>query len=628
MDLFVIYLLSGLLFLFLLISLGFQPQLLTRILGGILLFVALGGIGFYGFGYYSLYGGSLMSVMRTLFSVFCMFLGRNEISAISQVEQLKTPVCQIGIYLVHLLALYATASTVVAGVGARLLRTLNLLLLYHKRILLLYGVSENTLLFAERLKEREEGTLVFVDAGDAAGYDNRIMHMGGLLLSDGGAVQPGLPFLQRIGMRPGRKALQVYCLHENTVKNLRYAESLRSALEKAAIHPSQTTLTLLTEDAAVGSGLQTDSSSGDYGYGEVLALDPSELAARLMVRAYPPCDTMRFGEAGRADENFEAMIVGFGRTGQSVLRSLVMNGQFEGSDFHALIIDSRYSQVSGAFFSAYPGLSDSYRLDFMEENARSISVYRYLKDYVKQLNYVVICTGDDSENAEIAREYDDFLRRRGSRAIVLQCSGAGVTYFAKPDGLPEVIDPYRPEVLCVGRQDRLAMLINHQYCLSQSRTLEEDWADCDYFSRMSCRASADYACAFLKAAGISQEELREHGWPDDEELMENLARMEHLRWCAFHIAMGYRPMPAEMFEQRARERARQVAETGSSSLRPGKDTENRLHVCLIPWEDLDALSEREGALTDRHPDYKQMDRDNLLMIPVLYREQQEGGNQA
>ncbi len=625
MNLLSVYLLTGLLFLILLISLGFQPRLLTRILGGILLLVALGGIGFYGFGYYKLYGGTMMSVARTLFSVFCMFLGRNEISAISQADALKTPLCQIGIYTVHLLALYATASTVVAGVGARLLRTLNLLFLYHRRILLIYGVNEASLRFAERLKEKTEGALVFVDDGNAGGYETRIMHMGGLLLSDDGAARPGAAFPGRIGLRPGRKELQVFCLHETPVRNLRYAEALRSALEGAGILSSQTSVTLLTEDASVGSVLQAGSrEGGEYGYGEVLALESAELAARLMVRQYPPYATMRFGRQGRADENFEALIVGFGRTGQAVLRSLVMNGQFEGSDFHALIIDSQYTRQSGAFFSRYPELSACCRLDFMEDNARSIAVYKYLADYVDQLNYVVVCTGNEAVNAEISREYTEYLGRRGCRAVVLQCSGAGVTRLTEPDGLPEVIDPFRPDVLCGGRQDRLAILINHQYNLSRGRTAAEDWADCDYFSRMSCRASADYMGAFLRAAGCTEDQVGRDGWPEDPVLMENLSRMEHLRWCGFHYAMGYRRMPEEVFRERAQARMEEIRVRGSSAIRPAKDTEKRLHACLIPWESLDALSALEGTLTDRRPDYKQMDTDNLLMIPVLLREQEKG----
>lgn len=47
----------------------------------------------------------------------------------------------------------------------------------------------------------------------------------------------------------------------------------------------------------------------------------------------------------------------------------------------------------------------------------------------------------------------------------------------------------------------------------------------------------------------------------------------------------------------------------------------RLHACIIPWDGLDALSERENAVTGGHVDYKAMDRDNVLALPALLREE-------
>ena len=51
----------------------------------------------------------------------------------------------------------------------------------------------------------------------------------------------------------------------------------------------------------------------------------------------------------------------------------------------------------------------------------------------------------------------------------------------------------------------------------------------------------------------------------------------------------------------------------------GKDLGERLHCCLIPWEDLDDLSARENAVTGKSVDYKQMDRNNVLTLPELLK---------
>ena len=44
----------------------------------------------------------------------------------------------------------------------------------------------------------------------------------------------------------------------------------------------------------------------------------------------------------------------------------------------------------------------------------------------------------------------------------------------------------------------------------------------------------------------------------------------------------------------------------------------------MPWDALDALSERETALTGRKVDYKQMDINNVLTLPRLLRAEEEG----
>ena len=49
------------------------------------------------------------------------------------------------------------------------------------------------------------------------------------------------------------------------------------------------------------------------------------------------------------------------------------------------------------------------------------------------------------------------------------------------------------------------------------------------------------------------------------------------------------------------------------------------HNCLIAWEDLDALSEKENAVTGGGVDYKQYDINNVLAIPKLL---QAGGENA
>jgi hypothetical protein len=160
-------------------------------------------------------------------------------------------------------------------------------------------------------------------------------------------------------------------------------------------------------------------------------------------------------------------------------------------------------------------------------------------------------------------------------------------------------------VLYGGKMDDRAKQINHYYC-GEDGDAEKQWAECDYFSRMSCRASADFLTALFKRLELlGKEEL-------SEEFIENLSKTEHLRWCAFHYSMGF----SKMDEETIKKRAERYLEDGT--VRITKDMSLRQHACLVPWDELDKLSQYENSITGKNTDYKQIDRDNIrVMIKVL-----------
>ena len=51
-----------------------------------------------------------------------------------------------------------------------------------------------------------------------------------------------------------------------------------------------------------------------------------------------------------------------------------------------------------------------------------------------------------------------------------------------------------------------------------------------------------------------------------------------------------------------------------------KDVAKRIHSCLIPWEALDELSQRENAVTGGDVDYQDLDRQNVLALARLLKE--------
>lgn len=419
--------------------------------------------------------------------------------------------------------------------------------------------------------------------------------------------------LRRLGIRPGRRRVEIAALHEDCDKNFAFSRAFLTALQAAGIRPMQTLLLMQGVDEQHAASLTA--ADDRYGYGSVLAFDEYQLAARLMVQQLPPCELVHFDEHGRAQEDFSVLMIGFGRMGHAALEALLMNGQFCGSCFRADIFDA--NAQSGVLYDHE--ILRQYDIRFHTTSGKSDALYAFLNERKNALRYIVLCTGSEKENREIAWELSRWLKLHDISPAIVQCTSNGIVYTRSGEQEPVYQPIYSSDVLNIEQMDRMAMVVNHAYCLSSGKTIRNNWLNCDYFSRMSSRAFADFHPAVLKAAGKSAQQVLSGDWPPPAETLENLAIMEHMRWCAFHYVMDFSPMSKEEHEDRIERYCRDMRQTGTSALSINKNMKNRTHACLIPWEELDALSAQENAATGGRIDYKQMDRSNILVLPKLLR---------
>ena len=296
-----------------------------------------------------------------------------------------------------------------------------------------------------------------------------------------------------------------------------------------------------------------------------------------------------------------------------------MNGQFEGSNFHIAVFSPSLKSTDGSFFNQFPQLCKEYNISFYDSDARSRKLYEYLHDRGSNLKYVAICTGNEAINHEIAEELTSFFRSMGRSTPVYKCSRKGVDAYA-PDGtVASSCGLYRSDLLCSNDLDQMAMILNHRYQSPSSKTALENWMLCDYFSRQSCRAAADFVPALLRAAGRTREQVIAGDWCLSDAQKENLSKTEHLRWCAFHYCMGFSPMESSEFEARTEIYRQQIENDGKATIRIGKNMADRTHACLVEWDALDLLSEKEAAVTGKYVDYKAMDTENIMAVPQLLR---------
>lgn len=597
------------------INLVVRPEFMPKLLGIFAGITLLGGFVYYGISFYQLLEDIPQTAVRTLYAAFRMMIGENDYGDIAEAPMLATTVSQLVFWLLHLLGLMTTAGAAITAVGSGIIRRIRLLLNRKSSLSVIYGINSSTIAFGRELMEQENTTVVYVYQNMDEAHKESITEMNCIIRTDLSATEPGKRFLRSIGLGHGRRKLRLYALSQDSTGNEAYAAGLLKLMQEDNIAAERTSLTILTPDEDTESCFQAMATQ--YGYGSVIAINEPEMAARLLIKHYPPAHTLRFHQDGTAAEDFHALIIGFGQVGQTVLRQLIMNGQFEGSTFHAAVFAKDCLSTIGRLTHQYGQVIKNYDISFHNEDGRSQALYDYVLTHQETLKYIVICTGSDACNLELEQELRQYIHSLHANMNIYRVSRQGVIHKAGPGNIRQ--NPiYCREILCSDKIDRMAMVLNHSYCGGPSP--QEDWKSCDYFSRMSSRASADFAHSMIYAAGQTEEDILAGSWNPQGILLENLAKTEHLRWNAFHFAMGFSPMPESVYAQRTAQYLKEKAETGTGRTRIGKDLVSRYHACLIPWDQLDSLSALENSITGGSVNYKDADRKNIIAMGDVIRE--------
>ncbi|MBR5177383.1 MAG: hypothetical protein IKW90_01120 [Lachnospiraceae bacterium] len=612
-----VILLSAAFFVVVIFYIALEQEKRERITGIAFFIAALGGIVLYGFAYSHGHEGlfvHMSAVLRTLIDVGRMFVGMNNEAVFREALEnagLNGSVLVVLFWTVHFLAYYSMASAAIMALGKGAIRRLRQFLLRVKNVVVIYGVNDSSLAFGRHMSSDKHNSLVFVGRADSS-QESVIRQMGALLYNDDVSLQPQKAFFKRLAMRDDKQKLHLYALDTNEDANIKYAVNLLKVLKEENFDPARTDLVLLGQEESHGGDLQV--GKDHYGYGEVKAFDHAELTARLLVQKYPICKAVEFDDNGLAKADVEVLVIGFGHMGQDVLKKLVANGQFAGSSFHAHVFDPACGMIDGFFRRSYAGLLENYDVNFYPYSGQSVKFCDFLEEHAKTLTYIVIAVGSLKKGSELAYSIMELLNVYGRKMPVYQCCDDSVVCH-RNHVESEYSCLHDADILYGGTMDEFAMKINHYYC-GPDGSEKEQWFSSDYFSRMSCRASADFLSAYLfRLCGNQSIEI-------SDKKMENMSITEHLRWCGFHYSMGYTKMSDEVWEKRAEEYRKEIALGGKGRTRISKDTADKRHACLVSWDELDALSAKESAVTGKDTDYKQMDRDNIKVVLKLLEENQ------
>jgi hypothetical protein len=354
----------------------------------------------------------------------------------------------------------------------------------------------------------------------------------------------------------------------------------------------------------------------EHGYVVHIASE-ANLSARQMIAARPPYRELAF-TGGVANKNFTALILGFGETGQQALLRLIMNGQFQGSRMRAVVVDANAEKLAGRFLHRYPALGLCCDTAFHTMDVRSAEFFKLLDTVCAQTDYIVVSLGDDGENLQLMLDIQSKYADTGAKTPALAVAvtdklqsvseAGGALFFS---GRAEL---YRESIVIRADADKMAMAVNTVYTGDGDRSdvsPADAWRKLDFFTQESNRAAADYVDTMLHLAQITAEEaVTKSNLTDDDALSDTLARTEHLRWMAFHAAMGWSALGTdEMRERHIR-----------------KDGALKRHLCLVPWEDLARISGEYNEMTkalgngENPRDFEEDDRHVVQNVPKFLRQ--------
>lgn len=246
----------------------------------------------------------------------------------------------------------------------------------------------------------------------------------------------------------------------------------------------------------------------------------------------------------------------------------------------ALIVSRNLPQCRGAFERDFPEVARDPGLSWLEHGAEEDCLFAALEQRLDRLDQIFIDTGDTAQNINTALRLLRLCRPSGH--VPLPPAGGG-----PPRGRPgsaELLSSvdcvtflqdnrtqFTYEELVRRRADREAQALHRRY--QSNNGAAPDWQHLGTFAQASNRAVLwDIPNKLALAGDLSRLSPEER-----EQLCWKLARYEHRRWNAFHFSRGWVRLPVEELTEQERAQCKT------------KHAAERRHICLVDWDELDAL---------------------------------------
>jgi hypothetical protein len=308
----------------------------------------------------------------------------------------------------------------------------------------------------------------------------------------------------------------------------------------------------------------------------------AELIASEIVKKFPPIDTLHVNtKSAEVNDSYETLIIGFDATGNAILRKVIENTQFVGTQFKATVLENNANSNQNSFDEHYPEIKNHYSVHFMDYKLESNQFSEWIKLHASKLKQIFISTGNDEENIEIALMLNALLQNYKIQHLaivaVVRSKNSSETQWSSmyATGSDETIFT-ESNVLKLDYLHQ-AKAIHKFYNQLKPFAQRTTWEQLSNIKKESNIAAAESLYAKLKLIGKTVEEIKQMSEIEFQlYLQENpnrllhLAIAEHLRWNATYFVHGWKTWHLQEIQK------------GASH----QDEAQKRHACLVDWNTL------------------------------------------
>ncbi len=586
------------------------------------------------------------TVMRAIFSTVRMFLLEDDYTVILELSN-SNIVSGIGFrmvfYCCQTMAILIFASTVMSVFGKKLSTSIRLWIGSSKDTYVIFGVNSKSLVFAKDIAVKNR-RIVFIDESIdpinvAQINDMDCMYLEMPVFSDTTINQKALLKVGLKGKRLLSGFMTLLVFTDDEISNYKLAAGILEHLRNAGF-PAERLKGVFVKSNSDVITERIEGVARKLKYNINFFSEP-DLTSREFILKCPIYKLIEFDKQKAVAKNkktITVVLLGFGSIGRQMLRKIYSSSQFVGCTFHAVVIDKNISALEGEFRGNYPSLFDdeisNANIRFVDTDVSSTCFYSVLDEYIQKsldsdegsIDLVISALGDDLVNIQTVSNIKKYIDRAGlphKPVYALNITGENNDLYRNEEIEGDDIivfgyhkNIYTGDIILNEKMDMMAKSVDKHYGGT-------DWSGLSVHLKNSNRAAAEYIGVFMHIVGyelkktkgtIPETAVGENEYhallEENDELFDNLAKTEQLRWNAFHISTGWISKPIEKVKR----------------YEDRKDERIKAHACLIPHDRLEwlenAMKEIAAASTSGEElekllmkcNFRDMDRNNVKNI--------------